>query len=269
MITLAIGVVLGCSVSALLRYACDFGWGWSVALGVVAFTTFQVLTGLLFRKKVMADMQAVQAILAEGQKKIQAKMARWQFRPPGSIQAAQKEIADDTRIFVEEALARCEELDKYRHWVPMIARQKATAQLQLSWMIKDFKRVDALMDKALFIDPTMVAMKIARMQMTDCPVAEIRKVYERAVRRLKYNQNVLLAAAYSWILVKRGMSDEAFKALTEALKHSDNETLKRNHEQLMNNRVAHFSNSGIGEQWYSLMLEEPKIRQQRQRSVYR
>jgi hypothetical protein len=57
--------------------------------------------------------------------------------------------------------------------------------------------------------------------------------------------------------------------LTEALKKSDDATLKRNHETLMNNRVAHFSNSGIGDQWYSLMLEEPKVKVQRQRSVYR
>ena len=69
--------------------------------------------------------------------------------------------------------------------------------------------------------------------------------------------------------MKRELIDEAFKALTAALKNSDNETLKQNHEHLMNNRVAHFSNSGLGDQWYSLLLEEPKVRQQRPRSVYR
>ena len=73
----------------------------------------------------------------------------------------------------------------------------------------------------------------------------------------------------SWIEVQKGETDAAFKTLTEALKKSDNETLKANHEQLMNNRVAHFSNSGIGDSWYSLYLEEPKVRTQRQRSVYR
>ena len=70
-------------------------------------------------------------------------------------------------------------------------------------------------------------------------------------------------------LIKRGKVDEAFKALTEALKNSDDATLKRNHECLMNNKVAHFSNSGIGDQWYSLFLEEPKVKMQRPRSVYR
>ena len=269
MITLVIGVLLGCGTGAGLRYGCDCGWGWSMTLGIVAFGAFQVITGLFLRKKVMADMQGVQLIMVEGQKKLQAKIARWQFRPPSSVQAAQKEIADDTRVFVKEALAQTEVLRKYRLWVPMIDRQMATAQLQLCWMIKDFKRVDELMPKAMLIEPTMVAMKLARMQMNDAPIKDITKVYEKAVSRLKYNQNVLLAACYSWILVKRELIDEAFKALTAALKNSDNETLKQNHEHLMNNRVAHFSNSGLGDQWYSLLLEEPKVRQQRPRSVYR
>ena len=59
--------------------------------------------------------------------------------------------------------------------------------------------------------------------------------------------------------------------LAEGIKSlvKDNATLKQNHELLMNNRVAHFSNSGLGDQWYSLLLEEPRVRAQRQRSVYR
>ena len=151
----------------------------------------------------------------------------------------------------------------------MIDRQMATAKLQLSWMIKDFKTVDTLMPKALLIDPTMVAMKMARMYTLNATSDEIEKVYRKGVKRVRYNGNVLLAATWSWILVQRDEIDRAFKALTEALKKSDNEVLKANHVCLMNNRVAHFTNSQLGDQWYSLYLEEPKIHMQRQRSVYR
>jgi tetratricopeptide (TPR) repeat protein len=179
------------------------------------------------------------------------------------------EIARDQKIFVTEALARTEDLRRFTPWVPMMARQIATAQFQLFWMIKDFKKVDELMPKALFFDPTMSAMKMARLYMLDKPSEEIAKVYAKAVRRLRYNQNVLLAAAYSWILVQRKDIDGAFKALNRALEKSDNETLKVNRENLANNRVAHFTNSGLGEQWYALLLEEPKIRQQRQRMQWR
>ena len=98
---------------------------------------------------------------------------------------------------------------------------------------------------------------------------EITKVYEKGSRRLRYNQNVLLAAAYSWILVERNEIDAAFKALNHALENSDDQTLKANREHLANNRVAHFSNTAIGDQWYALLLEEPKVHQQRPRMQWR
>ena len=269
MITILLGLLAGGGCFAALRFAAGWGLTWSITLGVLAAFAVQIAVSLVIRKRLMKDMERVQLILADGQKKLQTKMQRWQLRPPGSIQAAQREIMEDTKVFVREALAATEGLSRYRGWMPMIDRQKATAQLQLNWMIRDFRKVDELMPKALLVDPTMVAMKIARLQMLDRPIEEIRKVYEKGVRRLKYNQNVLLAACYSWILVKRELVDEAFKVLTEALRNSDNETLRQNHEILMNNRVAHFSNSGLGDMWYSLMLEEPKVRMQRPRSVYR
>jgi len=260
---------LACGAFSAAHFAAGWGVGWSIGTGLFAFVVFQFLFGYFMKKRLTADMARVQDILVEGQKRLQAKMQRWQVRPPGSIQAAQKEVEADTRAFVKAALDQTETLGKYRLWVPMIDRQMATAQVQLNWMIKDFKKVDELMPKVIMADPTLAAMKMARMQMLDAPLEEITKVYEKGTRRLRYNQNALLAACYSWILVRREKVDEAFKALTEALKNSDNDTLKRNHEALMNNRVAHFNNSGLGDQWYALHLEEPRVRTQRQHQVFR
>jgi len=269
MITLIIAIAVGCGGFAMAQYGADFGLGWSIFLGVVFFAAFQGVVGFLFQRRVKADMEKVQAILLAGQKRLQQKMQRWQIRPPGSMQAAQKEVFEDTKIFVKDALAATEGLRKYRLWVPMMDRQIATAQLQLSWMIKDFKTVDRLMPKAILMDPTMRCIKMARLYMLERSTDEIRKIYEKGSSRVKYNGNVLLAATMSWIQVRRNDADGAFKTLTEALKKSDNEVLKRNHESLMNNRVAHFTNSGLGDAWYSLLLEEPKVRMQRSRSVYR
>ena len=269
MITLIVAVLVGCGCWAAAYYPGDWGLGWSIFAGVAGFGVFQGVFGFFLQKRVKRDMEKVQQILVSGQKQLQQKMQRWQMRPPGSIQAAQKEIFEDTKVFVKEALAQTETLRKYRLWVPMMERQIATARLQLSWMIKDFKTVDALMPKALCIDPTMSAIKMARMYMLEKPVADIQKVYQKGVARTRYNGNVLLAATMSWIQVQKNDLDGAFKTLTEALKKSDNEALKRNHEALMNNRPAHFTNSGIGDQWYSLLLEEPRVHTQRQRSVYR
>lgn len=266
---MCIAMAVACGSFALAFFALDLGMGWSITAGVVFFMVCNFVFGMVIKTKIQAVMDRVQLIMADGQKKIQAKMQRWQIRPPGSVQAAQREIEADMRVFVKDALAATEGLRKYRLLVPMIDRQMATAQVQLNWMIKEYKKVDELMPKALMIDPSMTAIKLARLQMLDAPVDEMRKVYEKGVRRLRYNQNALLAGCWSWILVKRGLVDDAFKVLTEALKNSDNETLKANHEHLMNNRVAHFSNSGLGDQWYSLQLEEPRVRTQRQRPMYR
>ena len=63
--------------------------------------------------------------------------------------------------------------------------------------------------------------------------------------------------------------DGAFKALNKALEKSDNEVLKSNREHLANNRLAHFTNAGLGDQWYALHLEKPRYNQPRQRMQWR
>jgi len=269
MITLVIAVLCGAGVGAALGCTGTAGWGWSSFFGVLAFGTVQGVSGWILQKKVKAAMMAVQNVLTEGQKRLQAKVARWQMRPPGSIQAAQAEMARDQAVFVKEALALTEPLHRFDRWVPMMKRQIATAQFQLHWMLKDFAKVDELMPLALFLDPVSNAMRMARLQMTNAPLERIEKVYRKAVARARYNQNVLPAATWSWILLKRGDADAAFRTLNAALEKSDNEVLKANREHLANNRLAHFNNAGLGDQWYALLLEEPKIRQQRQHMQWR
>ena len=269
MFSFLIAITVGLLVGLGLFFGGVCGVGWSICWSFLAFVVVQIVVGRIVQKRVKAAMDAVQAVLLDGQKRLQAKMARWQMRPPGSIQAAQAEIARDQKVFVREALEQTELLHKFDNWVPMMRRQIATAQFQLYWMIKEFKKVDELMPKALFFDPTMSAMKLARMYMTNRPVEEMAKVYAKATRRLRYNQNVLLAAAWSWILLQKKDVDGAFKALNAALEKSDNQTLKTNRDHLANNRVAHFSNTAIGDQWYALQLEEPRIHQQRMRQQWR
>ena len=142
MITFITAVIFGGGSFYSAHYLADIGMVWSIVLAIVAFGAFQLVVGRIIQKKVQADMDAVQRILLEGQKGLQLKMQRWQMRPPGSIQAAQREIAEDTRVFVKEALAQTDTLAKYRLFVPMMSRQIATAKLQLAWMIKDFKLVE-------------------------------------------------------------------------------------------------------------------------------
>ena len=143
-----IALVSGTAVGTGLGFSGVCGIGWSVTLGVLTFVAVNIILGRIVQKRVKAAMDSVQNVLLDGQKRLQAKMARWQMRPPGSIQAAQAEIARDQKVFVCEALERTEMLHRFDNWVPMMRRQIATAQFQLYWMIKDFKKVDELMPKA-------------------------------------------------------------------------------------------------------------------------
>lgn len=280
MITIILALTAGIGVSCVAFYAGDFGLGWSIASGIGAFLVVQIAMSLSIRKRMMAAMGRVQAIMENGQKALSAKTARWQFRPPSSYKAAQDEIARDTKAFVREALSAVEELRRFKIWVPMIERQMATARLQLNWMIKDFEAADRDFEKAFIVGGAMSAMALARAKMKNASLDEMRKIYEKRSRRLKYNENALIAGTWSWILVKKGLGekdpaeakklfDEAFKVLGAALKNSDNAQLMANHVALMNNRPEHFTNSGLGDQWYTLWLEEPKIRMPRQHIKYR
>ena len=151
MFSFLIAIAAGFLVGLGLFFGGVCGVGWSIGWSFLAFVIVQIVVGRIVQKRVKAAMDAVQAVLLDGQKRLQAKMARWQMRPPGSIQAAQAELARDQKVFVREALEQTEVLHKFDNWVPMMKRQIATAQFQLYWMIKEFKKVDELMPKALFI----------------------------------------------------------------------------------------------------------------------
>ena len=112
MATLLIALAVGGGAFYAAFCAADWGWGWSIFSGIASFLVFQGVVGFLIQKRVKRDMERVQAILAEGQKRLQQKMQRWQIRPPGSIQAAQREIESDTKLFVRQALEQTKSLDR-------------------------------------------------------------------------------------------------------------------------------------------------------------
>ncbi|HNX33518.1 MAG TPA: hypothetical protein PKM57_02755 [Kiritimatiellia bacterium] len=263
MLTILINAVIGMLLSAALGMTQTANWGWATFWGVLAFVAGQAGTGFLIQKRIKNDMGAVQKILEDGQKRLQFKMNQWQMRPPGSIKQAQQEIERDQRTFVERALEESKGLERYNRWAPLMGRQIATMRIQLYWMLKDFKNVDELMPKALIVDPLMAAIKIARMFMKK--EAGIDKVFAKHTARLRYGQGALLYGLYSWILVQNKDLDGAHKVLIRACENMENDTIKKNREHLANNRVGHFSNAGLGDEWYALHLEQPKVKMQRQR----
>jgi hypothetical protein len=92
----------------------------------------------------------------------------------------------------------------------------------------------------------------------------IDKLFKKHTARLRYGQGALLYSLYAWILVQKKDADGAHKVLIKACEKMENETVKKNRELLANNKVGQFSNAGLGDEWYALHLEEPKVRVQRQ-----
>ena len=67
---------------------------------------------------------------------------------------------------------------------------------------------------------------------------------------------------------KQDDQSAALEALRHAAKTSDNQVLLENIDRLVNGKVKHFSNSGFGDTWYVLALEEPKVKNQRQMRAF-
>lgn len=265
MIIVLISILCGLTVGAALGFSGAAYWPWCILWGVLAAVAAQLVSGRIIKKRLEADMRGVQDILMNGQKKLKQKIAQWQLKPPGSIKQAQMELERDQNAFLVKALDEVRKIEKWEKWSPLLSKQTATMKLQLYWQMKNFKEVDALIPRAIFMDPMSLAIRLARQAMLDTPTADIRKTFNASVRRLRNNQGALLYGLFSWLLVQRNEVDEAFKVLIQAVDKIENETLKRNKGFLANNQVKQFSNAGFGDEWYALWLEEPpKPKMQRQ-----
>jgi hypothetical protein len=267
MYTILIAVVFGFAVGGGFGFSHTAGPGWSVLWGVLAALAFQAAAGFWLKRKVEAGMNAVQNILLAGQKRLQAKVSQWQLRPPGSPKQAQIELEREQRKSVDLALEASKGLERWSRWSPLLGKQITTLRMQLYYQIQEFKKVDELMPRCLFIEPMTAAMKLARMYQLKDPglAAFFEKQVKRSLRFGRGADAAILYAAYSWMLVQRGEADQAHKILIRGCEKAENETLKRNRDLLANNKINHFNNAGLGDLWYALCLEEPKVKTQRQR----
>lgn len=264
MYTILISLFLGALVGVVLALTHAARPVWVVVWGMLAVVAGQLAMGLILRRKVKQAMDGVQQVLLAGQKKLQQKINQWQTRPPGSLKQAQIELERDQKVFLEQALEESKKMEVYTRWTLMLDKQIATLRMQLYYQLKDFRKVDELLPKCMFLDPMTAAMNLARLHVRgDTAAAE--KFFRKQTRRLRYGQGVILYALYSWMLVQRKEVDAAHKVLVKACASMENEVIKANREHLANNRLNQFSNAGLAEEWYALGLEQPKVKMQRQR----
>lgn len=260
MFTIIIALLCGAAAgygSVLLKCSTTAG----ILIGVGVFLVIQLCIGIIIRKKINAVIREIQEHMERTQNKLNRRMMQMQSRPMSSPKAAQQLLEKEQNQALHEAINITAKAQPYFRWNVLLKRQINTMRLMLYYQLKDFKKVDSLIPASFIYDSRSVAIKAARMYKNDDPGWE--NFLAKKCRRFKGDDAVLLYALYSWILVKQERYDIASQVLAQAKKRVDNPVLNANRENLVNGKVKHFSNANLGELWYSLYLEEPKIKQQR------
>ena len=261
MLTMLIAIAAGCGI--MLVTTRDLGPVWGVVCGIGTVMIVQLLVGLWVRSRVNRINRKMQQVMADAQAKLNRKIQMFQNRPGGNVKMMQQMLEKEQFAPMRQALEISHEADKFALWSPMLKKQFNTVRMMLHFQMKEFDQVDELMPKCFFLDARSIATKMARMYQKKTP--GIDEFYRKKGAKFKGEDLALLASLYAWILVKENRADDALKVLVEAKKNTDNPVVLENWERLVNGKARNFSNAGLGDSWYSLYLETPKIKPERVR----
>ena len=267
MISLIIAITAGIATFLTLQNTTDLHIVWNAVFAMVAVIAVQVTFGLIFRKKITAITNAIQQVIMEGQQKVQRKVNMFQQKPAGGVRHMQKLLEKEQHASLRNALELTEQLVPFFKWSLLLKKQVSTMQMQFYYQLGEFNEVDRLLPDCFYMEPLTVAMKMARQYKNDDPNLE--KTFKSKIKKFKGNKGVILYALYSWILLKKGEKEKAFEVLTEAKDKCDHEVIYKNWEALANGKTKAFSNAGLGDEWYSLKLENPKMPKQKMQKRFR
>ena len=240
----------------------DLTPGWGIFCGVAAVLITQMIIALIVRLKTGKIQKEIEAVMQEAQAKANRMMVQFERRPPGSLKVAQQQLEKVQTDAVRKTLELCDRYKPFYKWNMMLPRQINTMKVQLYYQLREFGKVDELLDKALLFDTRSKLIKLVRLYKKNDPALD--KFFKSKFIRLKGEDGAFAACVYAWMKVKQEKYDDAVAALVQAKKLSDNEVLLDNYDKLANQKYKHFSNAGFGDLWYSLYLEEPKVKMQRQ-----
>ena len=235
---------------------------WGVFCGVAAALVSQMLIALFIRIRTNKIQKAIEALMQEAQAKANRMMVQFERRPPGSIKAAQQQLEKVQSDAVRKTLELCDSYTPYYKWNLMLPRQINAMKVQLHFQLREFSKVDELLPKTLLLDTRTKLINLVRLYKKEDPALD--KFFKRKFVRLKGEDGAFAACVYAWMKVKQDKYDDAVAVLVQAKKLSDNAVLLDNYDKLANQKYKHFSNAGFGDLWYSLYLEEPKVKMQRQ-----
>ncbi len=263
MLTLLLSILSAAAFGFLSRFVFGFGPILTVLFTLVGFLVLMIPLNLWLKKKMEKIFLQVQNTLEQDQMKMKRQMTQLQGRMSGSTKGMQKQLEKQQTNSVYQALKILEEASSLNKWNFMVRKQVNTMRAQLLYQIKDFEQADQYLPKSMNNEPTTVAMKMARLYKKG-ETDKVDKLYKKVKRRFKGDKGILVHCLYAWILVKRNKTDEALNLLADLKEQTDNPVVRENWEHLANGRVRRFSNAGLGDVWYSLHLEQPRMQKVKQ-----
>lgn len=265
MFGLIIAIVAGIIVATVFILPQAIGWGWifGVSMFVLTVILVHLLISLIIRKDIKRITTNIQNILTESQHKTEFRQQQFMRRPIGSPQMMMQILEKEQNEGIRRAVEECAKLQPLCKWNLMVHWQINTMKVPLYFQLKDFDNLDQALKKCLLVDSQIIGIKLARLYKTKD--SKLDKFFKKKCAHSKSDSAVLLYSTYAWMLVKQQRYAEALKVLVDAKKKTDNEVILRNWEHLANDRPKQFSNSGLGQVWYALGLEEMKQAKVKQR----
>lgn len=263
MLTLIFAVLAALLAGAVAYYVFGLSISWALVLGFTGMLAVQIIVTLLLRKLTNRVNQRIQEVMLETQKKLQIKQNHF-MRHPSNQKLMMAQLEKEQAEGIRKALETCDLFDPLCRWNFFLKKQVNTMRMMFHYQLKDYDEVDKLLPYCMFIDNQSISIKMARMYTKEVPQEDIDKFFKKKCKRLRSEQAVLPFSLYTWILLKQNRADDAFKVITDAKNKTDDATIQKNWEFLANGKVKQFSNSGLGEVWYALGLEEmkmPKVQQ--------
>ena len=261
-----LSIVLSLAGGIAAALGLNYGWPghpvWCTLLFLVVGLGILTCINLLLKKKLEAVFNDVQEHILKTQAILRRKIASV---GPHAGPKFQQQLEEEQTAAVREAIGMLDRLKPFQKWNFMVGKQADTLRAQFYFQIKDFENADKYLAKALLLDPMLVAMQMAHYYKLGGKDAEITKCFNKGAARFKDDKAVIVYATYSWILVQQNKIDEAIQVLVQAKTRAEHEVLKQNWDHLVNGQLKRFSNAGLGDTWYALYLEQPKMVQMQER----
>ncbi len=240
------------------------GVAWPMVFSVVGLLAAMVPLNLWLKKRLEAVFKKVQSTLQESQDDLRRKANQIQKGFSGSPKAIQKLLEGKQADAARAALKVLDEAIPLYRWNILAERQTNTLRGQLYYQLREFEQADRCLKKSFILDAFTLAMKLARDYMRG-DKTHLDRDFKKGLKRFKGDKGLILYALYSWILVKDERVADAITLLGKAKDDTENEVMRVNWEHLANGRIKSFTNAGLGDQWYALQLEVPKMSKVRQR----